>query len=169
VSCFFWSSLFYLHRFTSTRSLVIYDQVVVSGSTLYAIGLAKSFASYTLHITTLSSATGELLTDIHLPSNIANKRVDFFPIAQSGKRKLYLVWLEEGTVKYVALTPDLTNTPKSIAGSGYEQIIDLRLGDSGIFLARRKDGSSYVFQPRSGKVEQTWEFADSVSLIHSQS
>jgi hypothetical protein len=152
--------------FILIRSLVIYEQLLVSDSTIYAIGLAKSFASYTLHVTALSSATGDLLTTIDIPSNIVNGLGDHFPLSHTGVQNPSLVWLEDDTIKYLVLTPKLENKSTSVSSSGYDKILNVGLGDKGIFVARRVDGSSHVLRLESGKVEQTWEFADSVSLLH---
>lgn len=140
----------------------MYEKVVVSGSTVYAIGRANSFASYTLHVTAISSTTGELLQSVHLPSSLGNSPADYFPLASPGEDSSQLVWLEKGVVKHVALTPKLAAKPTSISGSKYERIIDLGLGDKGFFVARKSDGSAYVYKLENAKLQRTWEFAGSV-------
>ena len=143
--------------------MVILEHLTVTDSTIYAIGLVKSFASYTLHITTLSAETGELLTTRNIPSSIENGSDDFFtlsPFAPEGPR---LVWIEKGVVKSVALTPKLTNKPQSLKGSINARIVDVGLSEHGLFVARKEDGSASVFKLTQNTIESIWDFADSVS------
>jgi hypothetical protein len=143
--------------------LVIYERVIVSDTTIYVVGLAKSVSSYTLHVAAISAATGELLTSTNLPSNIANGPEDFLFLTKATEENPHLIWLERGVVKYVSLTPKLGSKPSSIPGSDYEQILDVGLCDKGFFVARKTDGSSYVFKIEGNKAQQSWEFAGSVS------
>ena len=97
-------------------------------STIYAIGLAKSFASYTLHVTALSVETGELLTMQNIPSSI-----------------------EEDVVKFVTLTPKLANKPQGLKGSINAGIVDVGLSGHGLFVVRKEDGSASVFRLDQGR------------------
>ena len=132
-------------------------------STIYAIGLAKSFASYTLHVTALSLETGELLTTRNIPSSIENGSDDFFALSPSTSEDPRLVWIEKGVVKSVALTPKLANNPQGLKGSTSARIIDVGLSGHGLFVVRKEDGSASVFRLDQGAIESIWDFADSVS------
>ena len=144
--------------------MVILEHLAVTDSAIYAIGLAKSFASYTLHVTTLSAATGELLTTRNIPSSIENGSDDFFTLSPSTSEGPRLVWIEKGIVKSVALTPKLTSKPQSLKGSTNARIVDIGLSEYGLFVTRKEDGSASVFKLTQNTIEPIWDFADSVSL-----
>ena len=137
---------------------------MVSDATIYVIGLAESFESSTLHVTALSSESGEPIASINIPSDIANGPGDFFSLTQGVMQNPHLVWLDKRVIKHVALTPKLTNKPNSISGATYVHITNLGLCDKGYFVARKADGASYVFNLVGTKVQQIWEFTESVSL-----
>lgn len=143
--------------------MVILERLVVTDSTIYAVGLAKSFASHTLHVTALSAATGELLTTQHIHSNIENGPNDFFTLSPSNSEDPRLIWIEKGVVRSVALTPKLANKPQSLRGSSNTQILDVGLSEHGIFIVRKEDGSATVFKLNQNTLEPVWDFADSVS------
>ena len=139
------------------------ERLTVTDSTIYAIGLAKSYASYTLHVTSLSLETGELSTTQNIPSSIANGSADFFALSPSTSEEPRLVWIEKGVVKSVALTSKLTNKPQSLRGSTNARIIDVGLSEYGLFVVRKEDGSGSVFKLNQNAIESIWDFADSVS------
>jgi hypothetical protein len=143
--------------------LVILERLTVTDSTIYAIGLAKSYASYTLHVTALSAETGELLTTRNIPSSIENGPGDFFTLSPSTSEDPRLVWIEKGVVKSVALTPKLTNKPQNLKGSTNARIVDVGLSEYGLFVVRKEDGSASVFKLNQDAIESIWDFADSVS------
>ena len=143
--------------------MVILERLTVKDSTIYAIGLAKSYASYTLHVTALSSETGELLTTRNIPSSIENGSDDFFALSPSTSEDPRLVWIEKGVVKSVTLTPKFTNKPQSLRGSTNARIIDVGLSEYGLFIVRKEDGSASVLKSNQNAIESVWDFADSVS------
>jgi len=143
--------------------LVVLERLTVTDSTIYAIGLAKSYASYTLHVTALSSETGELLTTRNIPSSIENGSDDFFSLSPSTSEDPRLVWIEKGIVKSMALTPKLTNKPQSLRGSTNARIVDVGLSEYGLFVVRKEDGSASVFKLNQNAIDSIWDFADSVS------
>ena len=51
-------------------SLAVYSKICVTSSTVYLVGLSKSLASYTLHVTSLSTQHGELVNSGDYPSSI---------------------------------------------------------------------------------------------------
>lgn len=145
------------------RSLVILERLAVTDSTIYAIGLTKSYASYTLHLTALSTETGELLTTHDVPSNIENGLDDFFALSSSTSEDPRLVWIEKGVVRSLTLTQKLTNKPQSLRGSANTKILDVGLSEYGMFVVKREDGSASVFKLNQNAIESIWDFADSVS------
>jgi len=142
--------------------LVILERLTVTVSTVYIIGLANSFASYTLHVTALSAETGELLTTRNIPSSIENGSGDFFTLSPSTSEDPRLVWIEKGVVKSVALTPKITSKPQSLKGSTNARIVDVGLSEYGLFVVRKEDGSASVFKLNQDVIESIWDFADSV-------
>ena len=144
------------------RSLVILERLTVTDSTIYAIGLAKSYASYTLHVTALSVETGELSTTRNIPSSIENGPDDFLSLSPATSEDPRLVWIEKGVVKSVALTPKLANKPQSLKGSTNAKIADVGLSEYGLFVVRKEDGSASVFRLNQNAIESIWDFADSV-------
>lgn len=145
------------------RSLVILERLTVIDSTIYAVGLAKSYASYTLHVTALSAETGELLTTRNIPSSIENGPDDFFTLSPSTSEDPRLIWIEKGVVKSMALTPGLGGKPQSLKGSSNAKIVDVGLSEYGLFVVRKEDGSASVFKLNQNVIESIWDFADSVS------
>lgn len=149
----------------------MYSAVIPTGSAVYAIGLAKSFASYTLHITALSPVDGSVLADVDVPSSITGDGPTSF-LALSMKNKedpteyaaVQIAWLEGGTIKSVGLTAELKGKPVSVKGAAYEKIIDAGLGDYGMFVALKDDGSGRVIKLSEEEkgLKVIWEFADSV-------
>lgn len=135
----------------------------MTDSTIYAIGLAKSYASYTLHATALSAETGELLTTHNIHSSIENGSEDFLTLSPPTSEDPHLVWVEKGVVKSVTLTPKLANKPRSLKGYSAARIADVGLLEHGIFVARKEDGAASVFKLNRNAIESIWDFADSVS------
>jgi hypothetical protein len=144
-------------------SSVIYERIVVTGSTVYAVGLTKVSSSYTLHVTAVSSSTGEELSTANVRSSIDNGPRDFFTLTTNVEENPHLVWLEHGVVKHVALIPKLPSKPTSLSGPDYDQIINLGLGEKGFFVARKSDGGSHVYKLETAKFQRKWEFTGSVS------
>ena len=143
--------------------MVILERLIVTDSTIYAVGLAKSFSSYTLHVTALSAETGELLTTQNIPSNIENGSDDFFKLSSPTSDHPRLVWIEKGVVRSVVLIPKLTNKPQSLRGSAHTKILDVGLSEYGLFVVKTEDGSAKVFRLNQNTIESIWDFADSVS------
>ncbi|KAI0060106.1 DUF1620-domain-containing protein [Artomyces pyxidatus] len=146
-------------------SLVVYTKLIATDSTIYVVGLAKSFSSYTLHIAAVSTTTGELLSSAHIPSSIGGGSSDIITLAAQTDQSLppRVAWLEGGSIHSIPLVPQLNEKPASSKGATYEKIIDVGLHKKGYFVALQSDGSSRVFRQdveKSG-LKVTWEFADS--------
>ncbi|KAG2336767.1 DUF1620-domain-containing protein [Suillus weaverae] len=82
-------------------SLVLYSHIIADPSTVYLVGLVKSFASYTLHVTTLSATTGELIASVNIAANIKDERSKFVVVSsQAGPTTTACVnWLEDGSMQ----------------------------------------------------------------------
>ncbi|KAJ3553144.1 hypothetical protein NM688_g3770 [Phlebia brevispora] len=158
-------------------SLVIYSSVVPTPSAVYVVGLAKSFASYTLHVTALSPEDGAVLAEADVKSSIIGTGpASFLVLNRKGKDEeikdeddaTRVVWLEGGVIRSIALTPELKDKPVPVKGAVYEKIIDAGLCEHGMFVALKEDGSGRVIklnQEEKG-LKVIWEFADSAKAAH---
>ena len=152
-------------------SLVIHTHLLLTDDAIYAVGAAKSIASYTLHASVLSPTTGELLTSANLPSNIANPLREFMVLTRHDTDSTHVIWLENGFIKSLVLTPKLSNKPSTVKGAGYAQILDVGLSDHGQLVATREDGASLVLKLEEDglSLTSTWEFKNSVCPVSSSS
>lgn len=149
-----------------SRSLNIYSTVVPTSTAVYLVGLAKSFASYTLHITALSPIDGAVLATADVPSSINQGPSSFFVVSKGDHYRV--VWLEAGQVKSVGLAPDLKDKPTNVKGAVYNEIINVGLGDHGMFVALKEDGSGRLMRLNDEGLglKVIWEFVDSVCSLH---
>lgn len=132
---------------------------------MYVVGLAKSFASYTLHVTSLTPSNGEVIASIDIPSSIAEGSSDILTLS-SDTTALHprVVWLEAGAIRSVQLVPKLSAKPSFVQGSVYSKIIDIGLQTKGHFVALKTDDTSRVLKLDAEKgLEMVYEFPDSVS------
>lgn len=145
-------------------SLVIYSKVLATPSAVYLVGLAKSFASYTLHISAISPSTGDLITSASIPSTVTDGPSSIVCLNTNDySMPPGVVWLEAGTIRAVALTSELKTTPVSVKGATYERIVDVGLAEKSHFVALKSDGSGRVLKLDSEKagLKVIWEFSDS--------
>ncbi|KAH7906600.1 hypothetical protein BJ138DRAFT_1015952 [Hygrophoropsis aurantiaca] len=155
-------------------SLIMYSQILADKSTVYVIGLAKSTASYTLHVTTLSTTTGETLASVNIPANIADGLTDFLGISASSNSTIApcIVWLEKSAIKAALLTPDLKGQIMAIPTILYKSIIDVGLSTNGQLMALKEDNTAQVLHldAQTASLRPIWEFAGSApSTAQSQS
>ena len=150
---------------TLPSSLVIHTHLLLTDDAVYAVGAAKSIASYTLHVSVLCPTTGELLTSANLPSSIANPLREFMVLTRHDTDSTHAIWLENGFIKSLVLTPKLSNKPSTVKGAGYAQILDVGLSDHGQLVATREDGASRVLKLEEDGLSLTsiWQFENSVS------
>ncbi|KIK01760.1 hypothetical protein K443DRAFT_550803 [Laccaria amethystina LaAM-08-1] len=144
-------------------SLVIHTHLLFTNDAIYAVGAAKSFASYTLHVAVLSPTTGELLASANLPSSIANPLREIMVLTCNDTDSTHAIWLENGLVKSLVLTPKLSNKPSTIEGAGYAQILDVGLSKYGQLVATREDGASRILKlDEDGlSLASIWQFENS--------
>jgi len=133
------------------------------------MGLAKSFASYTLHVTTLSAATGEVIASVNIPANNKDEQPKFvaFSTPPGPNTTVCVAWLEDGALKAAALTPDLKGRVIALPGIKYDRIHDFGLSTNGQFLAIKDGGAAQVMHldPQTASLQVIWEFSDAVSFI----
>jgi outer membrane protein assembly factor BamB len=145
-------------------SLILYSHIIADPSTVYLVGFAKSFASYTLHVTTLSVTTGELIASVNIPANIKDEQSKFVAVSsQIGPTITACVnWLEGSTLKAAVLTPDLKGQIMALPGVKYDRISDFGLSTNGQFLAIKEGGAAHVmhFDPQASSLRPIWEFGD---------
>ena len=148
----------------TTRSLVIYSKIVATPSTVYLLGLAKSFSSYTLHVTSLSPVTGELVASSAIPSSVTTGFSDVVVLRDLRVPELdaHLVWLEDKILKSFQLTPGLKDKPAVNKGVSYKSVHDVGVSEYGQLVAVKDDGSGRVIRLSSEGLKVIWEYTDSV-------
>lgn len=146
------------------RSSVLYSKIVTTESTLYLVGLTKSFKAYTLHVVALDSSTGTTISSSAISSTI-NGPSDFIALTSSRTPQPILTWLEDGYIKSVVLTPEVKSKPRTIHDDAYKEIKDVGIADAGIVVALKRDETSHVIRidKAAQGVQKVWEFANSVS------
>ncbi|KAH9886661.1 DUF1620-domain-containing protein [Cubamyces lactineus] len=146
-------------------SLVIYSKIVATPSTVYLLGLAKSFSSYTLHVTSISPATGELVASSAIPSSVTTGFSDVVVLRDLRAPELdpHLVWLEEKVLKSFQLTPGLKAKPAVNKGVAYKSVHDVGVSEYGQLVAVKEDGSGRVIRLSSEGLKVIWEYSDSDS------
>lgn len=156
-----------VYLFLSGRSLVVYSRIVRTTEAVFAIGLQKSFASYTLHVVALSSSTGKVLSTHSISSSIHNGLTDFLVLSDSSSQTSmpHIVWIEHDTLKFIPLSPKLSDKPKSIKDGVYKSILNVGLNERGHFVGILSDGSARALRLNAdGKsgMQMLWEFSESV-------
>lgn len=128
---------------------------------VYAIGLSKTPSSYKLHVAVLSASTGELTQSSDIPSSITAGLNDLMVVRRADE--VLVVWLEQGSLKYLTLSPNLQSSSTAAKGSAFKRIVDVGLSEYGQFLAVKDDGSSRIFKLDGSTLKSVWEFSASVS------
>lgn len=149
----------------ANRSLVIYSKIVPTPDAIYLVGLAKSVASYTLHISIIAPSTGTLITSGDIPSSIRDGLTDFLVLSDSSSARI--TWLEQGTLKSITLCPELKGKPLAVQSTSFKAIKDVGLRDKGYFVAIKSDDTARVMKiSGDGKnIKGISEFPDSVSIV----
>ncbi|KIY63627.1 DUF1620-domain-containing protein [Cylindrobasidium torrendii FP15055 ss-10] len=144
-------------------SLVMYTQLVSTPAAFYVVALAKSYASYTLHVTALDRDTGAVLASSDFASNIYDEPgVD--PVALVNKGTARIAWYESNGIKSFALSPKLDDKPTILKDVNYKQVMDVGLAASGYLVALKTDSTARVFRlEENGTFGRVWEFDGSAS------
>ncbi|KAF5353540.1 hypothetical protein D9756_007937 [Leucocoprinus leucothites] len=145
-------------------SLVIHTKLVLTPSALYFVGIAKSLESYTLHVTSMVPETGELITSANIPSSIKDPIVDFYVLSNGISENNRIVWLEQGSLKHVALVPQLNEKPTAVKSVEFDLLVDVGLTDDGHIVAIKKDGTGRIVKLVENGIKSVHEFKDDVPL-----
>lgn len=124
----------------------------MANDAIYVVGLASSFASYTVHVSVLSPTTGQVLTSSTIPSGISNGINDFLVVSD------IVVWLESGVLKSFVLSPSLSGRPTVLKSASYEMLVDIGLGSHGMFVASRQDGTGQLLRCENGNLVSIKDF-----------
>nr|VWO96186.1 Non-canonical non-ribosomal peptide synthetase FUB8 (EC (Fusaric acid biosynthesis protein 8) [Ganoderma boninense] len=137
--------------------------VFATPSTVYLLGLTKSLSSYTLHITSLSTETGEVVHSGHIPSSISTGLSEAFILSdlKAPQTAPHVVWFEQGKIKALELTPELKAKSAAVKGAVYKKITDVGLSEHGQFVAIAEDGSGRVMKLTPEGLKAIWEYSDS--------
>jgi hypothetical protein len=121
-----------------------------------------------LHVTALSPSTGEVINSAKLASSIVDPLSQFISLKRSGSLQPMMLWLEQGTLRYIDLTPNLNQKAKALKGTGYVKILDVGLDNQGHAIIVREDGSTFIlrFETEIGLAKSIWEFQDSVGTYY---
>ncbi|KDQ54694.1 hypothetical protein JAAARDRAFT_182191 [Jaapia argillacea MUCL 33604] len=153
-------------------STTIYTSLLPTPDTLYVIGLTKSFSAYTLHITSLSTTTGAQIQSLPIPSSIQSASAPLISLSLSSPETTpRIAWLEKNSIHVLPLTPSLSAavlaTPRTSVSSKYKVIMDVGLGEKGLFVGVLEDGTGRVFgMQKEGEgdgVKGVWEFSGSAT------
>lgn len=160
-------------------------------STVYVAGFAKSVRSYTLHVTTLDLATGEVVASVNIPASITNALTEFLllgpsRVGSSSTTSTHsdantdafgpsLVWLSPSSTASDAplslfsapLSPSLKGKVLTIPNASYKRIQDVDLSDNGLFMAFQDNGTAEVlsYETSGSPVRVIWDFGDVVSCV----
>ena len=133
----------------------------MNSDTLYVIGMAKSIASYTLHVSTLSPSTGQVIVSANILSSIVDPLAHFAVLTRPDTTHPQALWIEQETLRFVGLTPTLKEKGKQLKGTGYTRIMDIGLNDQGHAVISRKEGSSFVLKfDEVNSAKSAWEFVE---------
>ncbi|KAI6156842.1 DUF1620-domain-containing protein [Pisolithus tinctorius] len=155
-------------------TLVVYSHIRTMPDTVYAIGLARSEAAYTLHVTTLSMDNGSTIASVNIPANLPKDTPGFVlldtPMTAEIAPGPCLTWLESSSIRAAVLTPGLKGQVQILPGVNYTHIRDIGLTGAGHFIAFTQDGSAHVMRYNGESLRPMWEFTDvAPSQTHSES
>jgi ER membrane protein complex subunit 1 len=120
--------------------------------------MAKSFASYTLHVSTLSPSTGEVIISANILSKTVDPLAHFTVLTRPNTTQPQALWIEE-TLRFVGLTPTLKEKGRQLKGTGYTRAVDIGLNDQGHAVISRKEGSSFILKfDEVNSAKSVWEF-----------
>jgi ER membrane protein complex subunit 1 len=148
-------------------SLTIYSKLVATPDAVYVVGVSKSFASFTLHATSLHPATGAVLSTKAIPSSITEPLSELLvislstpknPDARPHHQAPHIVWLEQNALKSVLLTSTLDGKARILKGARFGRIVDTGLCEHGHFVATTADGTSKVVKIGGDTVKDVFEF-----------
>jgi ER membrane protein complex subunit 1 len=157
---------------------IIYSRLACTHDTVYAIGLVKSIASYSLYISAISAADGIEKASAHIPSAIYNGLTDFLVLSDITSGDPLIVWLEfsasapkQSQIRFANLNPEMRGQPKALKGATFKKILNIGLNEFGYFVALREDGSAMALKMDrdSRGVSLIWEFEESVHIKLSES
>ncbi|KIY53056.1 DUF1620-domain-containing protein [Fistulina hepatica ATCC 64428] len=137
-------------------SMVVYSKIFATTEAIYAVGLAKSFASPTLYVTALSPSTGDELASVAIPSTLES----FFLVRGTPISPVSVVWLEKGTVRSFALTPSLEGNPSHYKTQIYSSIQNVGLERHGLLVGVKADGASSLLRmsDTDSMFTSVWDF-----------
>ncbi|KAF9528732.1 hypothetical protein CPB83DRAFT_813238 [Crepidotus variabilis] len=144
-------------------SLIIHNKLVLTNDALYAVGFAKSLVSYTLHITSINPQTGKIIEASNIgTASIVDPLTELTVVTSLDLPKPIALWLEQGSLRHLALTPTLREKPKPLKGSGYTRIEDVGMAHQGQVVLVRRNGLGVVLKVEGDKFtsKATWEFEE---------
>lgn len=142
-------------------SLNLHSRITQDITSVFVVSLSKSFAGYTIHVTILDSLSGVEIASYPVPSSIQNGVDDILVLDHPIEPSLF--WVENGGIKWLSLT---TRKITPLKGKKFGRLVDVGLGEYGVFIAQQADETGIVYQmdvSQSGsEPRQVWTFPDSV-------
>ncbi|KAL1740498.1 hypothetical protein HDZ31DRAFT_47393 [Schizophyllum fasciatum] len=139
-------------------SLVTYLRLVNTPDAVYAIGVAKEFASSTVHLTALDPITGSELASRRVPSDVADPSQI---MTLSLDKEKAVVWLEKGQLRSIPLDPELLARPVVANDAEVDKVLDITLGIQGMLVLLRTNGAGRIVKLNdkgTGSVDTVWDF-----------
>ncbi|KAL1658638.1 hypothetical protein GGF50DRAFT_131591 [Schizophyllum commune] len=139
-------------------SLVTYLQLVNTAEAVYAIGVAKEFASYTVHLTAIDPITGAELASRRVPSDVTDPS-QIMALTNGDQRAV--VWLEKGKLKSIPLEPKLLARPLQANDADVEELLDITLANQGMLVVKKTNGAGRIVklsEKEPGVTDTVWDF-----------
>ena len=151
---------------TISSSLVTYLQLINTAEAVYAIGVAKEFASYTVHLTTIDPITGAELASRRVPSDVTDPS-QIMALTNGDQRAV--VWLEKGKLKSIPLEPKLLARPLQANDADVEELLDITLANQGMLVVKKTNGAGRIVklsEKEPGVTDTVWDFEVRMVLLH---
>ena len=139
-------------------SSTIFTKLAVSHSAVFALGLTKSFRSYTLKIVALDSTTGAELASQDYPSDIEDANNAFVTLLHRTAAFPTVLWVDNGQAMVLDLDDQLKHKPAALKDGKFVRLLDVGLELSGILVGLRADDSAQVLKWESGTVRVAHAF-----------
>lgn len=111
----------------------------------------------------LDAFTGEETVSYPVPSSVQNGLADVLLLDYAAEPSV--LWVEKSAIKRLSL---LNRKVTSLPGKNYGKLVDVGLGEHGMFVALHADESAVVFRAdgKDGKEpDLVYTFADSVCML----
>lgn len=116
-----------------------------------------------MHVAVLDAFTGKETVSYAVPSSVQNGLADVLVLDYPADPSV--LWVEKSAIKHLSL---LNRKVTSLTGKNYGKLVDVGLGEHGMFVALHADESAVVFKAdgKDGKEPAlVYTFTDSVCAL----